>query len=119
MAEHKIDIEKSAKNILDRVQQKLGISAEQLLELAQAYQEGRCVVLPFPLHRMLLDTSDPYNPELLKDFRISATWTHRGIVFHAPWDIFLQNIEEGYIRLMREEAEAMLKKELKEESEPK
>ena len=51
MAEHKIDIEKSAKNILDRVQQKFGISAEQLLELAQAYQDGRCVVLPFPLDR--------------------------------------------------------------------
>ena len=72
MAEHKIDIEKSAKNILDRVQQKLGISAEQLLELTQAYQEGRCVVLPFPLHRMLLDTSDPHNLELLKD--LDALW---------------------------------------------
>lgn len=37
-----------------------------------------------------------------------TTWTHCGIVFHSPWDIFLQNIEKGYIRLMREEAEAML-----------
>lgn len=46
--------------------------------------------------------------EWMKDFRISATWTHCGIVFHSPWDIFLQNIEKGYIRLMREEAEAML-----------
>ena len=46
MAEYKIDIEKSAQNILDRVQQKLGISAEQLMDLVQAYQEGRCVVLP-------------------------------------------------------------------------
>lgn len=119
MAEYKIDIEKSAQNILDRIQQKFGISAEQLLELAQAYQEGRCVVLPFPLHRMLLNTSDPYNPELLKDFRISATWTHCGIVFHSPWGIFLQNVEEGSIRLVSEEAEAMLKKELKEEREPK
>lgn len=41
---YKIDIEESAKNILDRIQQKFGISAEQLLELAQAYQEGRCVL---------------------------------------------------------------------------
>ena len=109
MAEYKIDIEKSTQNILDRVQQKLGISAEQLMELVQAYQDGRCVVLPFPLHRMLLDTSDPYNPELLKDFRISATWIHRGIVFHAPWDIFLQNVEEGSIRLVSEKAETLLK----------
>lgn len=86
----------------------VGNCAEQLMDLVQAYQDGRCVVLPFPLHRMLLNTSDPYNPELMKDFRISATWTHCGIVFHSPWDIFLQNIEKGYIRLMREEAEAML-----------
>lgn len=81
---------------------------ERLRELVEADKAGRCVVLPFPLHRMLLNTSDPYNPELMKDFRISATWTHCGIVFHSPWDIFLQNIEKGYIRLMREEAEAML-----------
>lgn len=92
---------------------------DHLRELVEADKDGRCVVLPFPLHRMLLNTSDPYNPELMKDFRISATWTHRGIVFHAPWDIFLQNIEEGSIRLVSEEAEAMLKKELKEEREPK
>lgn len=81
---------------------------DRLRELVEADKAGRCVVLPFPLHRMLLNTSDPYNPELMKDFRISATWTHCGIVFHSPWDIFLQNIEKGYIRLMREEAEAML-----------
>lgn len=43
---HQIDIEKSAQNILDRVQQKLGISAEQLMDLVQAYQDGRCVVVP-------------------------------------------------------------------------
>lgn len=81
---------------------------DRLRDLVEAHKAGRCVVLPFPLHRMLLNTSDPYNPELMKDFRISATWTHCGIVFHSPWDIFLQNIEKGYIRLMREEAEAML-----------
>lgn len=81
---------------------------DRMRELVEADKTGRCVVLPFPLHRMLLNTSDPYNPELMKDFRISATWTHCGIVFHSPWDIFLQNIEKGYIRLMREEAEAML-----------
>ena len=46
MAEYKIDIEKSAQNILDCVRQKLGISAEQLMDLVQAYQDGRCVVLP-------------------------------------------------------------------------
>ena len=60
-----------------------GYDLDRLRELMEADKEGRCVVLPFPLHRMLLNTSDPYNPELMKDFRISATWTHCGIVFHS------------------------------------
>lgn len=46
MAEYKVDIEKSAQNILDRVQQKLGIYAEQLMELVQAYQDGRFILHP-------------------------------------------------------------------------
>lgn len=69
------------------------------------------MVLPVPLHKTLLDTSDPYRPELMKDFRISATWTHRGIVFHSPWDIFLENIESGYIRVISAEAQAALRRE--------
>lgn len=84
---------------------------DRLRELAQADREGRCVVLPVPLHKTLLDTSDPYRPELMKDFRISATWTHRGIVFHSPWDIFLENIKSGYIRVISAEAQAALRRE--------
>lgn len=84
---------------------------DRLRNLVQADREGRCVVLPVPLHKTLLDTSDPYRPELMKDFRISATWTHRGIVFHSPWDIFLENIESGYIRVISAEAEAALRRE--------
>ena len=84
---------------------------DRLRELVEADRDGRCVVLPIPLHRMLFDVSDPYRPEVLKDFRISATWTHNGIVFHSPWNIFLQNVEKGYIRLMKESAEAALKGE--------
>lgn len=49
--------------------------------------------------------------ELLKNFRISATWTHCGIVFNSPWGIFLQQIEQGYIKQASEEAEAALKGE--------
>lgn len=84
---------------------------DRLRELVEADRDGRCVVLPIPLHRMLFDVSDPYRPEVLKDFRISATWTNNGIVFHSPWNIFLQNVEKGYIRLMKESAEAALKGE--------
>lgn len=87
----------------------LGMSPDRLRELAKADREGRCVVLPIELGRTLLDTSDPYRPELMKDFRISAAWTHNGIVFYSPWDIFLGNIEKGYIRVMSKEAEAALR----------
>lgn len=81
----------------------------RLRQLVEADRDGRCVVLPFPLHSVLLDMSDTCRPDILKDFRISATWTHKGIVFYRPWNIFNQNIEKGYIRLMSESAEAALK----------
>lgn len=87
-------------------------NADRLRELVEADRSGRCVVLPVPMHRTLLDTSDPIRPELLKNFRISATWDHCGIVFHSPWNIFLENIEKGHIRLLNEAAEAALKGEL-------
>lgn len=82
---------------------------DRLRQLVEADRDGRCVVLPFPLHSVLLDMSDTCRPDILKDFRISATWTHKGIVFYRPWNIFNQNIEKGYIRLMSESAEAALK----------
>lgn len=47
MADYKIDIEASAKNLPDKIQERFGVSAERLLELAQADQAGRCLVLPF------------------------------------------------------------------------
>lgn len=47
MAEYRIDIEKSAQNILDKIYERFGVSAERLVELAKADREGRCVVLPF------------------------------------------------------------------------
>ena len=80
----------------------------RLRELVEADRDGRCVVLPVPLHSVLLDMSDISRPDILKDFRISATWTHKGIVFHCPWNIFNQNIERGHIRLMSESATAVL-----------
>lgn len=81
----------------------------RLRELVEADRDGRCVVLPVPLHSVLLDMSDISRPDILKDFRISATWTHKGIVFHCPWNIFNQNIEKGFISLVSESAEAALK----------
>lgn len=46
MAGYKIDIEKSAQNILNKIYERFGVSAERLVELAFADRAGRCVVLP-------------------------------------------------------------------------
>lgn len=46
MADYRIDIEASAKKLLGKIQEQFGVSAERLLELAQADQAGRCLVLP-------------------------------------------------------------------------
>ena len=100
-------------NRLKKIEDILGdeYDMDELEEMVQAKREGRCVVLPVPLHSVLSDMSDPCRPDVLKDFRISATWTHNGMVFYCPWNIFNQNIEKGYIRLMSESAEALLKGE--------
>lgn len=81
---------------------------DRLRELVQADREGLVVLLPFPQHKTLFDMSDPRRPELLKDFRISATWTHCGIVFHSPWGIFMEHIERGYIKQASEEEKKAL-----------
>lgn len=47
MADYKIDIEASAKKLLDKIQERFGISAERLLELARADQAGLCMPFPF------------------------------------------------------------------------
>ena len=80
---------------------------DRLRELVEADRAGRCVVLPFQMHKMLFDMSDPIRPEILKDFRISATWDHCGIVFHSQWNIFLENVEKGHIRIIHESVEAI------------
>lgn len=42
-----LDAEAHAKIVVGMIQDKYGVSAERLLELAQADQAGRCLVLPF------------------------------------------------------------------------
>lgn len=82
-----MDVEYSGKDV-DRIASVENIFGDnydltRLRHLVEADRDGRCVVLPVPMHRTLLDTSDPIRPELLKNFRISATWDHCGIVFHT------------------------------------
>lgn len=46
MAGYKIDIEKSAQNILNKIYERFGVSAERLVELAFADRAGLAKVLP-------------------------------------------------------------------------
>lgn len=81
-----------------------------LRELYEAEKEGRLVVLPFMLHSTMLNLSDPENLEVMKDVSLYVAWkSSSGIVFHSPYNRFLQDIEKGYIKADSEEAEAALK----------
>lgn len=84
------------------------VPLERLLELADADRAGRLVVLPFELHSSMMNLSDPKNPGLMNDVRLSVSWTTSGIVFNAPYDFFLQDMKRGYIKPVSKEAEAAL-----------
>ena len=81
---------------------------EHHAKLLQADQAGQLVVLPFPQNKSLLDMSNPENPELLVNFRVAIAYSHCGIVFHQPFNIFMENVERGYICQVSEEAETAL-----------
>lgn len=84
---------------------------ERLKEYEDAEQDGRMVALPFPQNKSLLDMSNPENPELLVNFRVAIAYNQCGIVFHQPFNIFMENVERGYICQVSEDAEAALTKE--------
>ena len=81
---------------------------DHIRDLLQAEQDGRLVVLPFELHSSMMNLSDPKNPGLMNDVRLSVSWTTSGIVFNAPYDFFLQDMKRGYIKPVSKEAEAAL-----------
>ena len=82
---------------------------ERLKEYEDTEEAGRLVVLPFRKGTTLLDHSDPERPEPLINFRIAVAYDHSGIVFHMPFNIFMENVERGYISQVSDEAEAALK----------
>ena len=84
------------------------VPLDRLLELADSDRAGRLVVLPFELHSSMMNLSDPKNPGLMNDVRLSVSWTTSGIVFNAPYDFFLQDMKRGYIKHVSKEAEAAL-----------
>ena len=80
----------------------------RLRELAEADKDGRVVVLPCKPGGSMLNTSDPERPEIMKRIHFAVAYVCGGIVFHQPYNIFLENVAAGYIRPLNEEAEKAL-----------
>jgi hypothetical protein len=83
-------------------------SYDRLRELAEADKDGRVAVLPVGTGGVMLDTSYPENPRLIKRVHFAVAYVSKGIVFHRPYNIFLENIAAGYISPVSEEAEKAL-----------
>ena len=81
---------------------------DRLRELAEADKDGRVVVLPCKPDGSMLNTSDPERPEIMKRIHFAVAYVCGGIVFHQPYNIFLENVAAGYIRPLNEEAEKAL-----------
>lgn len=82
-----------------------GLPIDRLRELAGADKDGRVAVLPVGTGGAMLDTSYPENPRLIKRVHFAVAYVSEGIVFHQPYNIFLENIAAGYISPLSEEAE--------------
>lgn len=80
----------------------------RLRELAEADKDGRLVVLPCKPDGSMLNTSDPERPEIMKRIHFAVAYVCGGIVFHQPYNIFLENVAAGYIRPLNEKAEKEL-----------
>lgn len=83
-------------------------SYTRLRELAEADKDGRVAVLPVGTGGAMLDTSYPENPRLIKRVHFAVAYVSKGIVFHQPYNIFLENIAAGYISPVSEETEKVL-----------
>lgn len=80
---------------------------KRLRELAEADKEGRVAVLPCKPDGSMLNTSDPERPEIMKRIHFAVAYVCDGIVFHQPYNIFLENIAAGYIRPLNEAEKAL------------
>lgn len=81
---------------------------DRLRVLAEADKDGRVAVLPVGTGGAMLDTSYPENPRLIKRVHFAVAYVSEGIVFHQPYNIFLENIAAGYISPLSEEEEKAL-----------
>lgn len=81
---------------------------DRLEKLVKADRAGRLAVLPCKPDGSMLNTSDPERPEIMKRIHFAVAYVCGGIVFHQPYNIFIENVAAGYIRPLNEEAEKAL-----------
>ena len=87
---------------------KLYSALMELKKYQEADKDGRVAVLPCEPDGSMLNTSDPERPEIMKRIHFAVAYVCGGIVFHQPYNIFLENVAAGYIRPLNEEAEKAL-----------
>lgn len=97
----------TAKVIIESVFSDDTSKAERIRELLKADKDGRLVVLPCKPDGSMLNTSDPERPEIMKRIHFAVAYVCGGIVFHQPYNIFLENIAAGYIRPLNEAEKAL------------
>ena len=88
--------------------QKASEALDRFRQLAKADKDGRLAVLPCKPDGSMLNTSDPERPEIMKRIHFAVAYVCGGIVFHQPYNIFIENVAAGYIRPLNEEAEKAL-----------
>ena len=88
--------------------QKASEALDNFRQLVKADRAGRLVVLPCKPDGSMLNTSDPERPEIMKRIHFAVAYVCGGIVFHQPYNIFIENVAAGYIRPLNEEAEKAL-----------
>ena len=88
--------------------QKASEALDRFRQLAKADKDGRLAVLPCKPDGSMLNTSDPERPEIMKRIHFAVAYVCGGIVFHQPYNIFIENVAAGFIRPLNEEAEKAL-----------
>ena len=88
--------------------QKASEALDRFRQLVKADRDGRLAVLPCKPDGSMLNTSDPERPEIMKRIHFAVAYVCGGIVFHQPYNIFIENVSAGYIRPLNEEAEKAL-----------
>lgn len=81
--------------------------AERIRELLKADKEGRLAVLPCKVGGSMLNAIDIERPEIMKGLHFAVAYVCGGIVFHQPYNIFLENIAAGYIRPLNDAEKAL------------